>query len=144
MITMYELIHGAEFDSLPLKHQYNLEVLLDRLMALEADLKELNYSFTFKVNSGYRTKEHHIKVYQDLAEHRGVPFDESKIPWGSQHLTGCAADIADDKNFELWKTCHARQHLLEKHMLWCEDLDDQHRVHFQINPPRSGARFFKP
>lgn len=139
MISMDELLKGHDLTSLPEKHQYNLSVLLDRINVIrEAWGKPLS------VTSGYRSKEDHLRVYKELAEKRGVEFDEAKIPWGSQHLLGCAVDISDpDGKLYDWCRRDMDKQVIEA-ILWCEQKDDQPRVHFQINPPKSGLRFFRP
>jgi len=95
------------------------------------------------VTSGYRTMQDHLRVYSQIAAKRGVDFDPKKVPMGSQHLSGGAVDISDPDG-KLHEWCKENIKLLEEAELWCEEKDDQKRVHFQINPPRSGKRFFKP
>ena len=49
------------------------------------------------INSGYRTKEHHVNIYKDLY---GDKWKE-KIAWGSLHLKGIAGDIAKVKGLSI-------------------------------------------
>lgn len=91
-----------------------------------------------KVTSGLRTREDQLRIYKA----KGIP--ESKIPWGSKHLTGGAVDIFDpEKKLQAW--CLANIPELEAADLYCEDFGSTPNwVHFQIFPPKSGKRFFMP
>ena len=138
LITFEELLKGTKLDSIPAEHQANLKELHKRI-----NLIRQAYGKGMTPTSGYRTKEDHIRVYKELAIKRNVPFDETKIPWGSQHLKGAAVDISDpDGKLYVWTEQNTK--LLEEIGLWCEVKDDQRRVHYQIYPPKSGNRFFKP
>ena len=96
------------------------------------------------VTSGFRSKEDHLRVYREIAYRKDVKFDESKVPMGSKHLYGKAVDISDPKG-ELAKWCHENVKHLEDIGLWLEATEDTIGwVHFQIEPPKSGNRFFKP
>ena len=62
----------------------------------------------------------------------------------SRHLIGCAADIADADG-ELKEWLKANPWVLETCELWCEHWESTPTwVHFQIVPPASGSRWFKP
>lgn len=135
MITLKELVVNQ---TIPEEHQANLIVLLDHMNQFRT-----MWGNPMTVTSGYRTKEHHIEVYKHLAAKRGVPFDLAKVPMGSKHLTGEACDIHDPDGL-LYAWCETNVSILEDIGLWCEVRDDQPRVHFQIAPPKSGSRFFKP
>lgn len=89
-------------------------------------------------SSCLRSKKVHERIYKE----KGVPAD--KIPWGSKHLSGKAADVADPKN--ILKDFLAKNvDKLEWNGLWCEDFASTPSwVHFQSEPPKSGKRFFKP
>ena len=90
------------------------------------------------ITSGLRSLSDHLRIYAEM----GIT-DENKIPMKSKHLSFEAVDISDpDGSLMAW--CLANQHILEDAGLWCEEKDDKKRVHFQIVPPRSGRRFFKP
>lgn len=102
------------------------------------------YGKPMLITSGFRTTIDHTRVYQELAQKRKVEFDASKIPWGSAHLKCAAVDIADDKARTLFQWCQDNEAFLEEVGLWVEEKDDQARVHFQVYPPVSGHRFFKP
>lgn len=62
----------------------------------------------------------------------------------SNHLKGAACDIADaDRSLTTWIKAHLP--LMEEIGLWFEDFDSTPTwVHFQIFPPKSGNRVFKP
>jgi uncharacterized protein YcbK (DUF882 family) len=62
----------------------------------------------------------------------------------SKHLSGLAVDIKDTDN-SLWNWCIANLQLLQDNGIYLEDRRfTQTWVHFQIGPPRSGLRIFKP
>lgn len=97
------------------------------------------YGKIMLVTSGVRDIEDHKRIYRQ----KGIT-DEAKIPMKSKHLFGQAVDIADPKG-ELAKWCHDNVKHLEDIGLWCEDTEvTKGWVHFQILPPKSGNRFFKP
>ena len=138
MITIEELLKGKKLEDLSGKVRYNLHVLVDRLNVIREA-----YGKPMMVTSGFRSREDHLRIYKELAVKRHIEFNEEEIPWGSQHLTGAAADIADPLGvLHIW--CMANIPILEETCLWIEAKDDQPRVHFQINPPKSGSRVFKP
>lgn len=138
MISLKELLKGKDFNSLPKEHQDNMLVLLERINKVRSA-----WNKPMLVTSGYRAKEDHIRIYKELAVKRNVQFDETKIPWGSQHLKGAAVDISDpDGKLHAWT--EQNEKLMEEIGLWMEVKDDQKRVHYQIFPPKSGKRFFKP
>jgi hypothetical protein len=62
----------------------------------------------------------------------------------SNHILGLAADVADPKG-ELGQWLKANPEILHDAGVWCEDpAVTTGWVHFQIVPPKSGKRFFKP
>jgi hypothetical protein len=146
VIKLKDLHKGSNFDSLPPHHQNNLETTYARLKALEAEYLKEYPGHDFVCTSGYRSLQDHLRIYKQM----GIT-DQSKIPMKSRHLEGAAADIYDPDG-NLWRWTYANRALLEKIGLWCEDdrtdmstnHQKQPRVHYQINPPRSGSRFFKP
>lgn len=131
---MQELLKGKPFDSLPQEHRFNLTILLKKVNQIRQ-----TYGKSMTVTSGYRSLEDHLRIYRQ----KGIT-DKSKIPMKSNHLSGRAVDFAD-ANGELKKWVLANVSLLESIGLWCEDFSATPTwVHFQINPPASGNRFFKP
>ena len=72
----------------PLLHLQNLKKTADTLALYK---KKVFNNRRVRITSGYRSKEHHIRVYKEL----GIT-DPSKIPWGSPHLTGLAVDFTVD------------------------------------------------
>lgn len=130
MLSLSSYLGGA---SVPPAHEKNAAVLLLAVAALENA-----YGKPFVQTSGYRSKEKHRSIY--LA--KGTP--ESKIPWGSAHLSGEAIDIADAKK-ELQAWCLANEPLLVSNSLFCEHFSATPTwVHFQTRAPKSGVRFFRP
>lgn len=138
LITELEILNKTKKEDMPKDHQDNLIVLLERI-------NKVRYAWDkpMKVTSGYRSKDDHIRIYKDLAVQRGVVYDEAKVPMGSRHLQAAAVDISDPGGV-LYKWVKDNIALIEEIGLWMEEADDQARVHFQIFPPKSGNRFFKP
>ncbi len=132
-ISMEELLKGAKLDEQDQSIQDNLVILLEKLNKV----REL-WAKPMTVTSGLRTKADQLRIYKA----KGVP--ESKIPWGSQHIKGSAADIYDPKK-ELQTWCIENEDQLAEIGLWIEDFSaTPNWVHFQTVAPASGKRFFKP
>lgn len=111
--------------------ELNIKTLIDKLSIIREVFKR-----PMVVTSGLRDKADMLRIYSNRPE--------SRIPWGSMHLIGAAADIAD-RDKSLASFCADNVQLLEDIGLWCEDPTYTHSwVHFQIYPPKSGNRFFKP
>lgn len=137
-ITMKELLCGNDLNNQDKEVQDNLNELLIRINKIRTA-----YNKSMSVTSGLRSKDHHIEVYKNLAKQRGVPFDINKVPMSSQHLKGAAVDISDPDG-SLFQWTKDNESLITSVGLWMEEKDDQPRVHFQIFPPKSGKRWFKP
>lgn len=130
MITKQEL--NPKNYKLTEEQEKNFEILLVRMNALR-----VLYGKAMIITSGIRTREDQIRIYTA----KGIP--ENKIPWGSQHLKAAACDVSDSDG-SLMKWCRDNVIHLETIGLWVEDDTSVPRVHFQIVPPKSGNRFFKP
>lgn len=130
MITEKEITGGQK---IPEEYKKNLSELLEKVNKLRA-----LWGKPMKITSGFRTMEHHIKVYKD----KGIT-DLSKIPMKSKHLFCQAVDIYDP-TFELTKFCKAHTKEMEEIGIWFEDDMSVPRLHIQIVPPKSGTRWFKP
>lgn len=111
----------------------NLEILLERMN----QIRQL-YGKPMVITSGLRSLDDHLRIYREM----GV-IDQSKIPMKSKHLIGAACDVLDTDG-SLMKWCRANVTHLETIGLWIEDDSSVPRVHFQIQAPSSGNRFFKP
>jgi LAS superfamily LD-carboxypeptidase LdcB len=135
---MKELLCGNILEDQSEEIQANLAELLEKMNKVRTARNQ-----PMNITSGLRSKEHHIQVYKDLAKQRGQVFDISKVPMGSAHLKGAAVDISDP-NGDLYQWTQDNTELMEEIGLWMEIKDDQHRVHYQIFPPKSGNRFFHP
>lgn len=132
-ISLKEIIKTADFSGLPKDTQDNLMTLLERINKIRT-----TWGKAMTVTSGLRTMEQHLAIYAK----KGIT-DKTKIPMKSQHLKGAAVDIAASEEFKKWIKNNVK--LLETVSLWCEDLDSTPNwIHFQIYPPKSGNRFFKP
>lgn len=134
MITMKELLSNqATFESLDKEIQDNLNILLDKVNKVRTA-----YSKPMIVTSGLRTKKHHLEIYA----RKGI--FPPKVPMKSNHLFGRAVDFADgDGKLKKWILENIK--LIEEIGLYMEDFTATKTwVHFQINPPASGKRFFKP
>lgn len=134
MITINELLSNqASFDSLDKKIQDNLKELHKRI-----NIVRLAYGKPMIVTSGLRTLKHHLDIYA----RKGIY--PPKVPMKSNHLSGRAVDFADG-NGELKKWVKDNIKLMEEVGLWLEDFSATKTwCHFQINPPKSGNRFFLP
>lgn len=134
MITMSELLSNqAKFDSLDKEVQDNLNQLF-----LKVNIVRKEYGKPMIVTSGLRTKKHHLEIYA----RKGIY--PPKVPMKSNHLFGRAVDFADgDGKLKKWILENIK--LMEEIGLYMEDFEATKTwVHFQINPPKSGNRFFKP
>lgn len=134
MITMDELLSGqAKFSDLDKEIQDNLNVLLEKVNKVRKA-----YGKPMIVTSGLRTKKHHLEIYA----RKGIY--PPKVPMKSNHLFGRAVDFADgDGKLKKWILENIEQ--IEEIGLYMEDFSATKTwVHFQINPPKSGKRFFKP
>lgn len=111
----------------------NLAILLERVNKIRSE-----WGKPMIVDSGLRSMEDHLRIYRE----KGIT-DPSKIPMKSKHLIGAAVDISDP-NLEItdWLKENNSQRLIDAE-LWCED-GNKNWVHFQIYPPASGNRWFKP
>lgn len=134
-VTLKELLHGHQLTDMPHTHEVNLETLLKRINIIREA-----WGQPMTVTSGYRSIQEHKDIYRT----KGIKND--KIPMGSAHLTGSAVDIYDQHGeLEHWLRNDAKGiTCLEQSELWCEDDPTTPRVHFQIYPPKSGHRWFKP
>ena len=139
MITFKELLSGNSISDVPHAHQVNLEELLKRINIIRAA-----WGKPMRITSGYRSDADHKRIYSEInakREAQGLP--KRSVPMGSAHLTGSACDIYDPDG-SLMQWCRDNVATLEQAELWCEDDPSTPRVHFQIYPPKSGNRFFKP
>lgn len=131
---MKELLSNqATFESLDKEIQDNLNILLDKVNKVRTA-----YAKPMIVTSGLRTKQHHLEIYA----RKGI--FPPKVPMKSNHLFGRAVDFADgDGKLKKWILENIK--LIEEIGLYMEDFTATKTwVHFQINPPKSGKRFFKP
>jgi len=139
MITLKELLSGTSIADIPHNEQLNLEELLTRINKVRAA-----WNKPMTVTSGYRSMQDHLRIYSKInAERKAKGLPELTVPKGSKHLIGAAVDISDPDG-SLYQWCQDNEKLLSDIGLWMEIKDDQKRVHFQIFPPKSGNRFFKP
>lgn len=134
MLSLKELLKGKNFSDLPTDHQANINILLKRINVIRAA-----YGRPMTVTSGYRSMQEHLDIYK----RKGI-VDPKQIPMKSRHLYGQAVDISDPKK-ELQVWCRNNVKLLEDNGLWMESFEaTPNWCHFQIVPPASGNRFFKP
>lgn len=133
-ITMKELLSNqCEYKDVTGDVRRNLDELFIKMNKVRE-----KYGKPMTVTSGLRTIKHHLNIYA----RKGIY--PPKVPMKSNHLFGRACDIADgNKEFKKW--CLENIEFLEEVGLWMEDFSATPTwVHFQINPPKSGNRFFKP
>lgn len=139
MITFKELIKDCSIADIPWEHQINLEELLKRINKVRSI-----WGKPLIITSGYRSLQDHIRIYSTIASKKGIPFDKSKVPMKSKHLSGQAIDVFDPKK-ELQAWCKNNEALLAEVGLWMEDFSaTPNWCHFQIVPPASGKRWFLP
>jgi uncharacterized protein YcbK (DUF882 family) len=131
---MNELLSNqAKLGELPNDVQNNLNDLLVKINKVR-----LAYGKPMIVTSGLRTTKHHLEIYA----RKGIY--PPKVPMKSNHLSGRAVDFSDaDGKLKAWVKDNIK--LMEEIGLWLEDFSATKTwCHFQINPPRSGNRFFLP
>lgn len=139
MLTLKEFIKDYNIADIPIEHQHNLEELLTRMNKVRD-----TWGKPMTVTSGYRSMQDHLRIYSKInAERTAKGLPALSIPRSSKHLIGAAVDISDPDG-SLYQWCQDNEVLLVTIGLWLEVKDDQKRVHFQIFPPKSGNRFFKP
>lgn len=103
--------------------------IISNLMELRARLNQLEFKPPRVFTCTYRSPEHNARV-------GGAKK--------SNHLTGCACDIADSDGL-LKDYLRTNPELLEECDLYAEDFDSTPTwVHLQTNSPKSGRRIFKP
>lgn len=126
MISLKELLMGrAEFKDLPKDVQDNIMTLLERINKIRTA-----YGKPMLVSSGYRTPESNDAT--------------ANAAKASNHLIGAAVDIAD-KDVKLWNFVVQNLQLCKDTGLWLEDKRwTPNWVHFQIFPPKSGKRIYRP
>lgn len=134
MITMNKLLSNqANFEDLDKEIQENLNQLF-----LKVNIIRKEYGKPMIVTSGLRTKKHHLEIYAK----KGIY--PPKVPMKSNHLFGRAVDFADaDGKLKKWVKENIK--LFEEIGLYMEDFSATKTwLHVQINPPKSGKRFFMP
>ncbi len=134
MITINELLSGqAKLGELPNDVQNNLNELLVKVNKLRSA-----YGKPMIVTSGLRTVKHHLEIYA----RKGIY--PPKVPMKSNHLSGRAVDFSDsDGKLKKWVKENIK--LMEEIGLYFEDFSATKTwLHCQINPPKSGKRFFMP
>lgn len=111
---------------------FNAGVLIEKLNAL-------GFVPARAFSSCLRSRQSQIRIYKE----KGIT-DESKIPFGSCHLTGEGVDIADP-NGVLGDWLKANEDKLMELGLYVEDLHyTPGWCHIQTRAPKSGKRFFIP
>jgi len=131
MISREEILKGK---TCPPELENNLLELLIKINKVRDA-----YGRPMTVSSGFRSMEEHLEIYRK----KGIT-DKKKIPMKSKHLFCQAIDIYDPKK-ELQKWIKENVSLMEEIGLWFEDFDSTPNwTHFQIVPPSSKTRFFRP
>lgn len=121
MITLKELNpHDYKLNE---EQEANIKILHERINIIRS-----NYGKPMIVTSGVRNEADQARINPAAPK--------------SNHLKAAACDIYD-KDGELYKWCKANEALLVHVGLWCEEQQGPWQ-HFQIFPPKSGNRFFKP
>jgi hypothetical protein len=128
VISLADYYMGRDLKSpeeLTAVHRANAQITVDRVNELLEAFGEPR-----RVNSGWRP----------AAINAGVPNAAAK----SKHMTCQACDLNDDDgSLDAW--CMANLQILERIGLWLEHPDSTPRwTHWQIVPPGSGNRVFRP
>jgi hypothetical protein len=120
----------------PKKYPITDGILKSNLLTLCQRLNQVQklYGFQFVVTSGLR----------DQAQQQNLVKAGKSKALNSKHLIGCAVDIYDpDGDLRAFLLNHPD--VLIAANLWCEDSESTPNwCHFQIVPPKSGNRWFKP
>lgn len=133
MIYMHEIIPDESNHDIDDEHISNIM----RLHYVCNYIRRL-YARPMYINSGYRSKEDHLRIYRE----KGI--DPKNVPMGSCHLIGAAVDFRD-KDGELKGWFKSNIKLIEKLDVYFEDFSKTSSwTHLQILPPKSGNRFFYP
>lgn len=133
MITFKEVLGSWTVADIPISHQHNIETLLQKVNVLRKA-----WGKPLKVTSGYRMLQDHLRIYAQ----KGIT-DRSKIPMKSQHLIGAAIDFSDpDLAFTKWLKEDNSKRLVELDLYAEDGLPNW--CHIQLNPPKSGKRWFLP
>ncbi len=141
--SLKELIKNNKLESLEKEIQANVLELQKRADLLQKLCIEAGCPVKVWIaTSGLRTKEDHIRIYKEKAAKEGKKFDITKVPMGSQHLTGGALDISDP-GLVITKFLKARPEIIKEVDLYFEE-GNTNWLHMQLNPPRSGKRWFLP
>lgn len=106
---------------------------------LMAKINSLGFKPSRLFSSCLRSRQGQIRIYKE----KGIT-DESKIPFGSAHLTGEGVDIADpDHQLQEWLKKNVIK--LQIRGLYVEDFKYTPTwVHIQSRAPKSGKTFFIP
>jgi LAS superfamily LD-carboxypeptidase LdcB len=139
VISLQEILKTVKLEDQPEDVQENLAVLLEKINKVRS-----KYAKPMKVTSGFRSMQDHLRIYKEKAGKEGKPFDQTKVPMKSKHLSGQAVDIYDPAK-DLQKWCKENESFLESVGIWMEDFSaTPNWVHFQTVPPKSGKRWFLP
>jgi hypothetical protein len=128
MISEREILKG---NKLPKEYEENFSILY-----LKSNMFRQEYGKPIIVTSGFRTIEDHKRIY----ELRGI----SDPPMNSRHLTCEAIDFFDPDNMIKHFIINNIDFMISLGF-WIEDISwTPNWVHLQIQPPKSGKRFFIP
>lgn len=84
-----EFLKNGSTEGLTLQVLENLRTLAQKL----EEIRKLLGNRPMTITSGFRSWEHHLRIYREIAASKGVPFNLAKVPRKSYHLTGMAADF---------------------------------------------------
>lgn len=98
-----------------------------------------------KITSGYRSIEHHRKIYNKInADRAKTGLPALKIPMGSAHLSGLAIDL-EDANGDLDEWCVENIDWLTEKGVYIEHPDHTKGwCHMQLRASKSGNNPFIP
>lgn len=118
----------------------NLQELLEKLNKIRAE-----YKVPMIITSGLRSMEDHLRIYAEKNKKlKDAGENEIKVPLGSNHLYGLAADISD-KDGQFWNWIQTQTQLIEDLDLYFEAKSASPTwTHVQIRAPKSNKRIFNP
>lgn len=142
-VNLSELIDPKLMDVIPSEHQSNLVILLHKVNLLReaSQIPFFIRNDTDRKRAGYRTKQMHIELYEELSIKYGKII---KPPERSWHLFGGACDISDRGGaIKSWVKGH--EEFCKTHGMYFEHFDyTPSFVHLQIYAPPSLQMYFIP
>ena len=97
VVTLQKFLTIYKLEDIPSELQYNMQFTFKKAQAFEAAYIAAG-GCPLDWTSVFRSKEHHIRIYKEIAARKKVSFDLSKVPMGSKHLKFLAWDCKPKNN----------------------------------------------